>query len=135
MSKPKPDRAGRTPLHYAALGNDVAQVAELLATGADPDAADRQGFRPLHLAAQQGAAEAARALLDAGAAADLVNQFGNTPLFVAVFNSEGRGDLIELLRERGADPLHVNNAGQTPLGLARLIGNFDVAQFFGDLPD
>jgi ankyrin repeat protein len=56
-------------------------------------------------------------------------------LFVAVFNSRGRGDLIALLREHGADPTAPNHSGQTPLGLARLIDNFDVAQFFADLPE
>jgi ankyrin repeat protein len=110
-------------------------VVELLAGGADPDASDEQGFTPLHMAAQEGSLAAARALLDGGASVDSVNEFGNTPLLVAVFNSRGRGDLIELLRSRGADPLHVNNSNQSPMGLARLIGNFDVAQFFGDLPD
>jgi hypothetical protein len=51
-----------------------------------------------------------------------------------VFNSRGRGELIRMLRERGTDPLRANSFGQTPLGLSRLIGNFDVAQFFADLP-
>ena len=60
--------------------------------------------------------------------------FGNTPLSMAVFESEGRGDLILLLRDHGADPLHVNEAGQTPVGLARLIASHDVAKFFTDLP-
>lgn len=129
------DQAGRVPLHYAALENDVAKVSELVAAGADPDAADLQGFRPLHLAAQQGSVDAAQALLEGGAAVDAVNAFGNTPLFVAVFNSGGRGDVIELLRSRGANPLHLNNSQQSPVGLARLIGNFDVLQFFSDLPE
>jgi len=121
-------------LHYAALSDDVAQVVELLAGGADPDAADLQGFAVLHSACQQGGVESARALLDGGAVADYVDAFGNTPLWTAVFNSRGRGDLIELLRTRGADPLHVSHAGRTPVSLARLIANFDVAQFFTDLP-
>jgi ankyrin repeat protein len=127
------DRAGRTPLHYAALEGDVNHVEELLQSGSDPDAGDHKGFTPLHFAAQQGSIEAARALLDAGATVDSINTYGNTPLGVAVFYSHGRGDLIQLLRSRGADPWHVNNAGQTPVGLARLIGNYDVAQFFADL--
>ncbi|HZM82946.1 MAG TPA: ankyrin repeat domain-containing protein [Candidatus Limnocylindrales bacterium] len=62
-----------------------------------------------------------------------MNKFGNTPLFVAVFNSQGRGDLIQLLRGAGADPFKQNSSGQTPVGLARLIANYDVAQFFVDL--
>ncbi len=129
------DKAGRTPLHYAALSDDADEVLTLLAASADADAQDVEGFTPLHLAAQEGAVAAARVLLDHGAAVDAENVHGNTPLFVAVFNSRGRGDLIELLRGRGADPFHVNRSGQTPIGLARLIGNFDVARFFGDLND
>ena len=128
------DREGRLPLHYAALDNDVTEVEQRLAAGDDPNLADRKGFTPLHLSAQAGSVAAARLLLDGGAEIDPVNTFGNTPLFVAVFNSKGLGSVITLLRERGADPLRANNSGQTPLGLARLIGNYDVAQFFADLP-
>ncbi len=41
--------------------------------------------------------------------------------------------MIRLLRRYGADANKVNNHGQTSVGLARLIGNYDVAQFFDDL--
>jgi ankyrin repeat protein len=98
------DREGRLPLHDAALANHVEQI------------------------------EAMRVLLRHGADVDRVNSFGNTALFVAVFNSRGCGDAIALLRDFGADPYKVNNSGQSPLGLAHLIGNYDVAQFFADLP-
>jgi ankyrin repeat protein len=84
-------------------------------------------------AAQQSNVEVAAALLEAGAAVDAVNKYGNTPLFVAVFNSQGRGDVIQLLRRHGADPRNVNGSGQTPVGLARLIANYDVKQFFEDV--
>ncbi|MFF3920174.1 ankyrin repeat domain-containing protein [Streptomyces sp. NPDC001852] len=127
------DRQGRTPLHAAALRGDLSGVEQLITAGADPNAADDNGFTPLHLAAQEGQLAAARLLLDAGAEVDRQNRFGNTALFVAVFNSRGRGDVISLLREHGADPMAINASGQTPLGLARLIANFDVAQYFGDL--
>jgi len=122
-----------SPLHEAVTRGDEATLQALLANGAPPDVRDAQGFTPLHLAAQQGSVHAATALLDAGADVDAVNAHGNTPLFVAVFNSQGRGALIQLLRARGADPFHANNSGQTPLGLAKLIGNYDVARFFSDL--
>jgi uncharacterized protein len=127
------DREGRVPLHYAAFANNVALAKERLAAGDDPNLGDRQGFAPLHLAAQQWSVEVAKLLLDNGAEVDAQNRFGNTPLFVAVFNSRGRGDLISLLRDRGADPLKANESGQTPAGLARLIGNYDVARFFEDV--
>lgn len=129
------DRAGRTPLHYAALANDADAVSKLLAEGADPNVADRSGFTPLHFAAEQGAIAAAEILLAAGAQVDATDSHGNTPLAAAVFNSRGRDELIQLLRRHGADPQHPNNTGQTPAGAARLIANYDVAQFFADLTD
>jgi hypothetical protein len=84
----------------------------------------RQGFTLLHLASQEHALAAAAALLNLGATVDPINSFGNTPLFVAVFNSRGRPEIIELMRSRGADPLHQNATGQTPAALAILIGNY-----------
>jgi len=130
-----PDRQGRTPLHYAALANDTDAVSRLLSEGADPNVPDRDGFTALHFAAQQSAVAAAEALLAAGAQIDPVNSYGNTPLFTAVFNSRGRGELIRLLRRHGADPWRPNNTGHTPVGTARIIANYDVAQFFADLTD
>ena len=59
---------------------------------------------PLHFAAQQHHVEVAQALLGAGAVVDATDKHGNTPLWKAVFASQGRGELIALLREAGADP-------------------------------
>jgi ankyrin repeat protein len=128
------DSFERTELHYAALENSLEKTRAALSAGIDCDCADSQGFTPLHFAAQGRAADVARLLLDQGAAVDSTNKFGNTPLFVAVFNSKGDGSVVELLRVCGADPYRTNNSGQTPLGLARLIANYDVARFFADLP-
>ena len=128
------DQGGRTACHYSALAGDVDLLRDQIDQGIPFDAPDKQGFRPLHLAAQQEQVAAATLLLDAGAEVDPQNAFGNTPLWVAVFNSRGDGELIRLLRERGADPLAANNSGQTPVGLARLIANYPVADFFADLP-
>lgn len=127
------DVAGRSELHYAALRNDVPAAETRLAEGDDPNASDHERFTPLHFAAQERAVEVARLLLDHGADVDPLNVHGNTPLFTAVFNSRGDGSVIELLRGRGADPLRENLSGQTPVGLARLIANYDVARFFADL--
>ena len=125
----------RTALHYAALDDDVPAVLALLAEGVSPDAQDKSGFTPLHFAAQECSVRAASALLDAGATVDVGNAFGNTPLFVAVFNSKSRGEMIKLLRSRRADPLWANTSGQTPVGLARLIGNYDIGQYFADVAE
>jgi uncharacterized protein len=129
------DPFGRSLLHYAAMADDVEAVERLVAAGEDVDLGDHQGFTPMHFAAQQGALDAVRVLVRHGARVDEVNRFGNTPLFVAVFTSSGDGQMIALLREHGADPFHANAAGQTPIGLARLIANYDVKRYFADLPD
>jgi len=129
------DRDGRSALHHAAFHNDLTSAKRLLDEGADVNLSDRIGLTPLHMAAQQWAIETAAELLAGGAEIESTNKYGNTPLFVAVSASKGRGEMIELLRSHGADPLHVNNAGQTPVGYARLVANYDIAQYFKDVAE
>lgn len=129
------DWAGRSPLHYAAQERDVSLVKKLILEGCDPNLADQNGWTPLHFAAQENNVAFASLLVDSGALVDARDSHGNTPLFRAVFNSRGSGEVIQLLRKHGADPYAKNNHGVTPLGLARTIGNYDVAQFFRDLPE
>ena len=74
----------------------------------------------------------ARVLLAAGASTTVRDAYGNTALWTATFNSRGRGELIAELLAHGADPDSLNSSGASPRTLARTIGNFDVAQFFGD---
>jgi len=99
-----------------------------------PNAQDDDGRTPLHFACQEGSAEIVRALIAAGAMVDTRESYGKTPLSTAVFNSRGDGTVIALLRAAGADPQVANDSGVTPRSLARSSGNFDVAQFFADLP-
>jgi ankyrin repeat protein len=133
--RPGVDRAGRTPLHYAAVDGEIGRVRELLVSGVDAGAADDEGSTPLHFAAQENRVEIVQLLLKAGAAVDPRDSHGNTPLFRAVFNSRGIGDVIKLLRANGADAHAKNAHGISPLTLARTIANFDVRQFFDDLPE
>lgn len=129
------DPLGRTELHYAACDGDVTKATKLIAAGARVDVVDDNGWTPLHFAAQSQSAPIAEALLAAGAPVDPPDSYGNTPLSTAVFNSRGDGELIALLRRHGSDPTHTNFHGVSPVSLARTIGNYDVAQFFKDLPD
>jgi ankyrin repeat protein len=101
----------------------------------DPSAPDDEGWTPLHFAAQSNSAEIAELLLNAGASLAPRDTHGNTLLFKAVFNSRGKGDVIRLLRARGANPYATNKHGVSPLKLARTIANFDVRQFFVDLQE
>jgi ankyrin repeat protein len=132
--RPGIDRLGRTELHYAASRGDVAGVQTLLAAGAKADLPDDNGWTPLHFATQAHSVEASEALLAAGASVDSQDSDGNTPLSNAVFNSCGRGELIALLRRHGANPYLANIHGVSPLALARTIANYDVQQYFNDLP-
>lgn len=132
--RPGVNRAGRTELHYAAVDGDAAKVKAILATGLSPGAPDDNGWTPLHFAAQAWALDICVALLDAGAPVDAQDIHGNTPLFKAVHESRGRGEIIRLLRARGADPMLKNCHGVSPLSLAHTIANFDVRQYFADLP-
>jgi uncharacterized protein len=128
------DASVRTELHNAAIAGDAALCRQLLAEGARLDAVDANGWAPLHFAAQPRGLEVVDALIVAGATVDIIDSHGNSPLWRAVFSSQGDGRVIERLRAGGADPYLANSSGVSPLGLARKIGNYDVAQFFGDLP-
>jgi ankyrin repeat protein len=129
------DQAGRGELHYAALEGDVERVRQLLGEGCDPNGADLQGFTPLHFAAQSYAPSAVALLLESGAEVDRANGAGNTALSLAVFYSEGRGEVIEQLLEAGADPDRENNAGISPRVLAERIANYDVKRYLASETD
>ncbi len=127
-------REGRSKLHYAAADNDVDLVGQLIRSGQNINLQDTHGFTPLHFAAQQQNLDAARILLEAGAVVDVKNKLGNTALLTAVLCSRGSGEMIQLLRKWRANPNATNNYGVSPASLARSIANFDIAQFFQDLP-
>lgn len=125
---------GRTALHYAAAENNTVDAQELIARRVDVHAKDDNEWTALHLAAQSNSFEVARLLIEAGAEVDPADSLGNTPLSTAVFNYRGNGELIMLLCEKNADPYRENHHGQSPLAMARLITNYDVAKYFDDLP-
>ena len=121
---------GRAPLHYAAAYRPAAEVAALLADGADIAAKDKQGFTALHFACQENRLDVAGLLLEAGAPVDPVDQWGNTPLWRAVFNANGDARVVRRLVLAGADPDKANAAGKTPRELAATISNYDTSEYF-----
>lgn len=110
------DRAGRSPLHYAALEGDVNTADELIAKGLEPGLPDGAGFTPLHLAAQGQRAVVARHLLAVGAPVDLQDRFGRTALWVALVNARGRR-LHKLLNVE-----HVSYPDETPTVVINIWG-------------
>lgn len=125
------DRAGRTPLHYAALEGRTDDVRSAIGAGADPSHPDHSGFTPLHFAAQGQHAETARVLIEAGAVVDAQDSFGKTPLSVALFNvRDGPGDVVRVLLDAGASADSKNNSGISPRDLAGMVANCDLMRFF-----
>ena len=124
------DSSGRSVLSFVVNYGDVAMLQWLLTKGPALDQQDRNGWTALHFAAQASAVEMAVLLLEAGASIDVADAYGNTPLCRAVFESRGRGAMLQLLLAHGANPDQPNASGVSPRQLAETIANFDVKQFF-----
>lgn len=123
------DRDQRTPLMHAAIEGRFHLSRLLLDHGADVNALDMNGECALHFAAREYQPAVVSLLLTAGAVVDTKDGDGNTPLSHAVFESRGRGDVIDLLLDGGASKSLKNRNGVSPLELAESIGNYDVCQF------
>lgn len=97
-------------------------VRELLAEGADPNAAHGDGMTGLHWAAFNGDPEVAGLLVASGAALEARTRLGaHRPLHVAA--QEGHGEVVELLLKAGADVSPLTTTGATPLHFAAASGD------------
>ena len=74
---------GATPLHYAAMNEDVGPLKALVAAGANPNARDAEGRTPLHMAAFSTRTPNSRLLLQAGADPLLKTDAGRDVLSLA----------------------------------------------------
>jgi ankyrin repeat protein len=81
---------GDTPLHLAALENQVEAIQKLVLLGADVNSQNQLGYTPLHYAVMEGNRKAVKKLLMLGADVKAVNGEGRTPVQEAQF----RGHLI-----------------------------------------
>ena len=123
------DRSGRTLLSDAVVRGQANIVRLLVARGADVNAVDEVGMSALHYAATEESCELCEILLANGCYVDAQDMWGNTPLSNAVFNSRGRGDVIQLLIRNGADKTIANKRGISPETLAKSIKNHDIAKW------
>jgi ankyrin repeat protein len=133
------NRRAATPLHYACdarpgsggVWNPAAQVALidlLVKHGARLDHGDRGGATPLHRAVRARSAGAVRQLLVLGARTDCrLRARGSTPLHLAAQSTGASGtagtldlqiEIIDLLRQHGADFTAVDADDRTPLDWA-----------------
>ena len=123
------DRGGRTVLMYAALNGKDAVLRLLIAAGADVNAQDKNGDTALHFAAQDYRPSSVRLLCESGARLEAVDRFGNTPLWRAVMHGRGRGEVIELLIQYGANRDEGNLCGNSPRDAGDMISNYDMKPF------
>lgn len=117
------DAAADSPVADAARDGDLAQVRELIAAGADADAAQADGSTALLWAAYQSDPATVTALLEAGADPNVANDFGVDPLLQASRYGDTR--VIEILLDGGANIESSHPAGVTPLMAAARAGSVE----------
>ena len=110
------------PVADAARRGDAMAVRELLAAGADVNAAHGDGMTGLHWAAFNGDAETADVLVASGAQLEARTRLGaHRPLHVAA--KEGHGEVVALLLNAGADASPLTTTGAAPLHFAAASGD------------
>jgi ankyrin repeat protein len=110
--------AAESSVANAAERGDVAQVRELLRSGADVSETQGDGMSALHWAAEYGDSELARMLIYAGANVNAGTRIGGyTPLHIA--SRRGHVSVVKVLIAVNADPnVATTNSGVMPLHLA-----------------
>ena len=124
------DEHGKTPLHRAAMNDDVGEISRLIELGADPAAKDRHRRTPLHLASQDASPEVITRLIKLGCDLEARDWDDRTPLHYAAgwpAWTRGRADpvgrngnpgAITRLVRLGADLDARDRDGRTPLAAA-----------------
>ncbi len=124
------DRQGRCLLSAAIIAEKPNVAMLIIERGPNLNLQDVNGWAPLHFAARHYLPDVVATLIDKEARIDIRDVRGNTPLYRAVFESRGRGEVIQLLLAHKANPRKRNKLGVSPIELAGMITNFNVKQFF-----
>ena len=115
--------ADKAPLADAAEHRNGALVRELLAKGADVNAAQVDGMTALHWAVNNDDAEMAGLLVRSRANVSATNRYGVPPLSIACTN--GNATLVRLLLDAGADANASLPGGETVLMTAARVGSLE----------
>ncbi len=111
----------KSPLHQAAVSNDIQAMTSLLTSGSgiDVNSVDEDGNTPLHIIAPKlECLRMAKLLLDNGADPNLKNQAGQAPLHIAIMGlfKHDKADMVKILLEsKGTDVNLIDGSGNTPL--------------------
>ena len=132
------DSFGNSPLHYAALTENIDAMQTLLNKGADPITKNAKNQTPLdffqqnhkltalHTAATKGDSKTIATLARIGADVDTLEPTGNTPMHYAAL--KGNATTIKTLIDHGAYANSTNSQGLTPLHLAAQSGHSDAVK-------
>jgi uncharacterized protein len=118
--------AENTPLADAAEHRNRALIRELLAKGADVNAAQVDGMTALHWAVSNDDAEMAELLVRSRANVNATNRYGVPPLSTACTN--GNVALVRLLLDAGADANASLPGGETVLMTAARVGSLEAVK-------
>ncbi len=104
------NRGSGKELGQAIERNDLPRIRELIAGGADPNAAGPDGATPLSFALLRERLEAAKLLLELGADASLGQNYGRAPIMEMASNDK-LSELLETALKHGANPNFVGDFG------------------------
>ena len=119
-------RAAENTLLDATERGDRTVALQLLAKGADPNAAGPDGTTPVMYAAAHDDVELVRELIKKGANVKATNQFGTSAITEAAII--GSAPIIDALLKAGADPNTKNPEGETPLMAVARSGKVEAAK-------
>jgi len=118
--------ADKATLADAAEQRNRTLIRELLATGADVNAAQVDGMTALHWAVYNDDAETAGLLVRSRANVNATNRYGVPPLSLACTN--GNATLVRLLLDAGANANASVPGGETVLMTAAKVGNLEAVK-------
>ncbi|GAB1311956.1 hypothetical protein MFIFM68171_02166 [Madurella fahalii] len=117
------DGQRRTPLHYAAMANNVSTMKQLLDLGTDVNLRDDNGKTALHEAIRGCAVDAALLLLKNGADHNATDAFGQNCLHLSL--RYGTRDLLSQFFILGVNTNAIDHFGMRPLHRACAAGNVE----------
>lgn len=116
------DPYGRTPLHVATFGRQMAAIRWLVAAGARMDLQDADRYDAVTIAAVANDEAALGALLELGASArSVTSRYDGTALIAAAHL--GHASVVRQLLTAGAPANHVNNLGWTAVHESIVLGD------------
>ena len=125
-SVPEPD----VDIWTAAKKGDLQIIKQHIIYGTDLNSRhSRRGSTPLIMAACNGQYDVVKILIDAGVGVDKKNDEDVTAQFCAVFF--GRTDIVQLLKDSGADPNIVMNQNITAMDVASIAWDLKRSQAVG----